>query len=105
MQTDEMPFLMKLKPKRFLMKSIITTNSSILAGSISGGFLALSYTLTLKIIKFGCNGMALEDDIGEAPVQMGVPKEAIVIGFHPAYVRQYTEIKKQTIFVTERFIA
>lgn len=32
-----------------------------------------------------------EDDVGEALVQMGVPKEAIVIGFHPAYVRQYTD--------------
>ncbi|MEH2070248.1 MAG: XisI protein [Nostoc sp.] len=32
-----------------------------------------------------------EEDVGEQLVAMGVPKHHIVVGFHPPYVRQYTD--------------
>lgn len=32
-----------------------------------------------------------EEEVGERLVAMGVPKHDIVVGFHPPYIRQYTE--------------
>ncbi|MEB3278144.1 MAG: XisI protein [Lyngbya sp.] len=32
-----------------------------------------------------------EEDVAQTLVEMGVPKEDIVIGFHPPSMRQYTE--------------
>lgn len=32
-----------------------------------------------------------EEDVALTLVEMGVPKEDIVLGFHPSFMRQYTE--------------
>lgn len=32
-----------------------------------------------------------EEEVGDRLVEMGVPKQDIVVGFHPPYVRQYTD--------------
>ncbi|WP_373526692.1 XisI protein [Nostoc sp.] len=32
-----------------------------------------------------------EEDVGEQLVAMGVAKQDIVVGFHPPYIRQYTD--------------
>ncbi|MDY6786327.1 MAG: XisI protein [Cyanobacteriota bacterium] len=50
-----------------------------------------SIQLDIKDGKIWIQQNATEIDIGQELVDLGVPKEDIVVGFHPPYVRQFTE--------------
>ncbi|HEY9848806.1 MAG TPA: XisI protein [Leptolyngbyaceae cyanobacterium] len=47
--------------------------------------------LDIKDGKIWIQWNGTEDDIGNELVEMGVPKQDIVVGFHPPYMRQFTE--------------
>ena len=32
-----------------------------------------------------------EEEVGERLVKMGIPQHDIVVGFHPPYIRKYTD--------------
>jgi hypothetical protein len=32
-----------------------------------------------------------EEEVGERLVEMGIPKHDIVVGFHPSYMRKFTD--------------
>jgi hypothetical protein len=47
--------------------------------------------LDIKDGKIWIQWNGTEDDIAAELVEMGVPKQDIVLGFHPPYMRQFTE--------------
>lgn len=50
-----------------------------------------SMHLDIKDGKIWIQQNATEIDIGQELVNLGVPKSDIVVGFHPPYMRQFTE--------------